>query len=102
MIPRQIKRYLTLYDSRSAAFRQPRLCTEPGGQRVLVLAPHPDDEVIGCGGTLYKHTRAGHAVTVVYMTDGRKGDPLLYEGQLPAPEAAIRSQQLVVRRQQEA
>lgn len=102
LIPRQIKRYLKVPRSRSGAFRQPRLCMEPAGQRVLVLAPHPDDEVIGCGGTLCKHARAGHEVTVVYMTDGSKGDPLLYEGQLPAPEAALRSQELVLRRQQEA
>jgi len=40
---------------------------------VAVLAPHPDDDVIGCGGTLCKHRRAGDAVTVVYLTDGARG-----------------------------
>lgn len=42
----------------------------PGGQRILVLAPHPDDEAIGCGGTLLKHQQQGDAVTVIYVTDG--------------------------------
>ncbi len=37
---------------------------------VLVCAPHPDDEAIGLGGTLVKHVRAGHDVTVLYLTDG--------------------------------
>lgn len=98
----RIKRYLKLYRSFFSECRHPRLWTEPEGNRVLVLAPHPDDEVIGCGGTLYKHACAGHAVTIVYMTDGCKGDPLLSRGRLPAQEAAIRSQQLVLQRREEA
>lgn len=43
------------------------------GARVLVLAPHPDDEVFGCGGALRLHTQAGDPVKVVVMTDGRSG-----------------------------
>ena len=42
---------------------------------VLVLAAHPDDEVIGCGGMLAWHRSVGHAVTVAHMTDGAAGDP---------------------------
>lgn len=44
----------------------------PGGQRVLVLAPHPDDEVIGCGGTVLRHVAAGDHVTIAIATDGRR------------------------------
>ena len=44
--------------------------------RVVVVAPHPDDETLGCGGSLVKHIKAGAAVKVVILTDGRKGDPL--------------------------
>ncbi len=40
------------------------------GPTVLVLAPHPDDEIIGCGGALHKHCLAGDDVTCVYVTDG--------------------------------
>ena len=45
---------------------------EPVGQgRVLAVAPHPDDETLGCGGTLFKHRQAGDLVRVVQVTDGR-------------------------------
>lgn len=35
---------------------------------VLVLAPHADDEVIGCGGTLARHLRSGGVASVMYIT----------------------------------
>lgn len=38
--------------------------------RVLVLAPHPDDEAIGLGGTLALHLANGSQVCVAYLTDG--------------------------------
>lgn len=37
---------------------------------VLVLAPHPDDEVIGPGGTLISLLQRGVRVTVAFLTDG--------------------------------
>jgi len=40
------------------------------GKRVLVLAPHPDDEVFGCGGALAQLTAAGVEVRVLVLTDG--------------------------------
>jgi LmbE family N-acetylglucosaminyl deacetylase len=49
---------------------KPAAWSSPGGQRVLVIAPHPDDE-LGCGGALLLHERAGDEVHVVYVTDGR-------------------------------
>ncbi|MGB9874109.1 MAG: PIG-L deacetylase family protein [Hydrogenobacter sp.] len=39
---------------------------------VVVIAPHPDDEVLGCGGTLYKHAQAGNEVLLYVLTDGSK------------------------------
>jgi N-acetylglucosamine malate deacetylase 1 len=33
--------------------------------KIVAVAPHPDDEVIGCGGALIHHARAGHQVTVI-------------------------------------
>ncbi len=43
------------------------------GERLLVLAPHPDDEVIGCGGVVAQHLREHRAVRVVVATDGAEG-----------------------------
>lgn len=40
------------------------------GRTVLVLAPHPDDEIIGCGGTLARLIQAGVRVTQIQATDG--------------------------------
>lgn len=40
---------------------------------ILVLAPHPDDEIIGPGGTLLLHLENQDPVTVLYLTDGRGG-----------------------------
>jgi LmbE family N-acetylglucosaminyl deacetylase len=41
--------------------------------RVLVLSPHPDDESIGCGGTLLRHVANGDEVQVIFLTSGEKG-----------------------------
>ncbi len=45
------------------------------GKRILVLSPHFDDETIGCGGTLLRHSRKGDRTSVLFFTDGREGDP---------------------------
>jgi len=42
----------------------------PARPRVIVFAPHPDDETIGVGGLLARLTRAHAAVRVVFMTNG--------------------------------
>lgn len=40
-------------------------------KKVIVFAPHPDDETLGCGGTIAKKIAEGYEVLVVVMTDGR-------------------------------
>lgn len=43
--------------------------------RTLVLAPHPDDESLGCGGTLALLRQAGEMVHVVFISDGTQSHP---------------------------
>ncbi|NQU86191.1 MAG: PIG-L family deacetylase, partial [Mariniphaga sp.] len=38
--------------------------------RILVIAPHPDDEVYGCGGTIAKYTKQCNDVHLLIMTQG--------------------------------
>jgi LmbE family N-acetylglucosaminyl deacetylase len=45
----------------------------PGG--LLVVAPHADDETLGCGGLIAAQVRAGRSVTVVYLTDSAGSPP---------------------------
>ena len=40
--------------------------------RVLILSPHYDDDVIGCGGIINKYCRSGCVCSVLYFTDGTK------------------------------
>jgi len=42
-------------------------------KRILVFAAHPDDDIIGCGGSLAKHVKLGNRVSVCYMTSGEAG-----------------------------
>lgn len=44
----------------------------PAGRgTVVAVSPHPDDEVLGCGGTLLRHGQEGDRVVVIQVTDGR-------------------------------
>lgn len=38
--------------------------------KVLVIAAHPDDEILGCGGTIAKHCLAGDEVNIAIMAEG--------------------------------
>lgn len=47
-------------------------------EKVLVIAPHADDEVLGCGGTIAKYAKAGYEVYVLIMTNASIGAPELF------------------------
>lgn len=40
------------------------------GHRVLIVAAHPDDEVLGCGGTMALHAEAGDIVSILILGEG--------------------------------
>ena len=44
--------------------------------RTLVVAPHADDETLGCGGTIVRLVREGHEVTVAVMTGAMPADQI--------------------------
>jgi LmbE family N-acetylglucosaminyl deacetylase len=55
------------------------------GERVLLLAPHPDDESIGCAGIIQQALKSGAHVHVAYLTNGEHNEPafIVYEKRVP-------------------
>ena len=47
----------------------------PDKHSLLIVSPHPDDEVLGAGGLIYSATRAGVRVIVLSVTDGEAAYP---------------------------
>jgi LmbE family N-acetylglucosaminyl deacetylase len=47
----------------------------PSAQRLVVVAPHPDDEVLACGGLIAMHAQHGGTTIIVAVTDGEASHP---------------------------
>ena len=52
--------------------------------KIVIFAPHPDDEIYGCGGSILKWMEEGHDLHIIYVTDncalitwGKKKDQLI-------------------------
>lgn len=43
-------------------------------KRILVIAAHPDDELLGCGGTLKKFIQSGYEVITIIVAKGRPSE----------------------------
>lgn len=57
---------------------------------VLVFAPHPDDEVIACGGSIVQHIKSGDQVFIIYATDGRHSHSAVLDlHEDPSPEELV-------------
>ena len=57
-----------------AALRDAPLLSLPASA-IVVVSPHPDDEVLGAGGLIRSAAQAGHQVTVLSVTDGEAAYP---------------------------
>ena len=63
------------------------------GKKILVVAAHPDDEILGCGATLAKFIRAGKIVTLLLLGEGpmaRGADDAQREKAVTSARAAAR------------
>ena len=56
---------------------------------IVVIAPHPDDEAIGCGGAIATHAAEGARVDVVFLTSGE----LALADREPGPAARLRERE---------
>lgn len=84
----------------SGVYNRSAMVWQPGAEKVLVLAPHMDDETIGCGGTLALHSQRGAQITVVFLTDGRNGSSEV--NAMYGEERARKQQELIELRTTEA
>ena len=86
MLPRLSRGHERIFRflQRLTAEEQAATVFEPGNERVLVLAPHMDDEALGCGGCIAAHAAAGAEISAVYLPDGRYG-----AGPDTAPQPAL-------------
>ena len=62
---------------------EPVVLDGPNARRITIIAPHPDDEIIGPGGTLLRLLERGAQVSVIYLTDGET---------LPHASASVREE----------
>lgn len=90
-----MKRFINnfIHNNRQRKIAELKPCPLPrplpliNGGKILVFAPHPDDETLGCGGTLALLRKNGCSVKVVFVTDGGGA------GSLPEGSVAIRQQE---------
>ena len=52
-----------------------RLADVIGAAPILIVAPHPDDETLGCGGLIMQAVSLGNDVRIAVMTDGARSHP---------------------------
>ena len=69
IVEKAYKKVYTFYASLGTI--HPKTLDFKESDKILILAPHPDDEVIGCGGLLLKYSTQ---CDVIVLTDGRYGD----------------------------
>ena len=71
---------------------EPLEMAAPRGQRIAVVAPHPDDEMLGAGGTLMHALHGGAAVRCVYVTSSHPPAQVEAEAAQVADRVGYRTQ----------
>jgi LmbE family N-acetylglucosaminyl deacetylase len=66
------------------------LTPEVAGRNALIIAPHPDDETLGCGATILHKLAAGARVNLLVVTDGRHS----HDAMTPELQANLRRTEL--------
>ena len=47
-------------------------------KKVLILSPHADDEILGCGGTIARYSKNGYDINVLILTNANYGAPEIF------------------------
>ena len=47
-------------------------------KNVLIISPHADDEILGCGGFISKYSKKNYYINVLILTNANKGAPEIY------------------------
>ena len=47
-------------------------------KKILILSPHADDEILGCGGFISKYSKQKYQINVLILTNASKGAPEIY------------------------
>jgi len=102
LFPERAKNYLGLYGHLFEDGANPMILEDFSADKIVVLSPHFDDDAIGCGGTIRLFKKQGSRVTVIYITDGRKGNPAMDRMTLSEEERKEKEDALVIRRKGEA
>lgn len=54
----------------------------PSKKNILIISPHPDDEIFGCGNLIYAFTKNNNKVSILFLSKGEKSAPLVEESEL--------------------
>ncbi len=50
-------------------------------KKILILSPHADDEILGCGGFISKYSKKNYHIHVLILTNANKGAPEIYSSE---------------------
>ena len=51
-------------------------------KKILILSPHADDEILGCGGFKSKYSKHNYKINVLILTNANKGAPEVYSSKI--------------------